>query len=304
MNLKLYLRGGLGNQLYQYSVARYFQKKFHFEKLEILTNEYKNYKIRNLEIDNFELSDTAIIDDKLNIQDSLIKSAYHLFQFIYHNLRKRNAPQLSFTIGNTQYVCGMIRICSFGVRKNKDLFLYSYLVSADIASKMRDQLMNEIKLKGKRTEGYLSYLSDIQANKSIAVSIRCAKDYSDNGWPICSRDFYCNGINKIENRIGKCNIYIFADDINKVINEGWFNYYHDRSIYVNGLDVCESFELLRHCDNYVCSNSSFSWWGAFLSYGANPIIYSPDRVFGNTSSDDDVLTKYKGVEYLNYKTGQ
>ena len=62
-------------------------------------------------------------------------------------------------------------------------------------------------------------------------------------------------------------IFIFSDDIKKIKREKWFD--GMEATYIDDVDVCESFELLRNCKNYVCSNSSFSWWGAFLSYNEN-----------------------------------
>ena len=67
MDILLYIRGGLGNQLYQYAVSRYLQETGGFDKLRILTTSYKNYKIRNLEIENFILNNHVEIVDKISI---------------------------------------------------------------------------------------------------------------------------------------------------------------------------------------------------------------------------------------------
>ena len=34
------------------------------------------------------------------------------------------------------------------------------------------------------------------------------------------------------------------------------------------------------CHNFIISNSSFSWWGAYLSRRKNKIVISPETWFG------------------------
>ena len=187
--------------------------------------------------------------------------------------------------------------------RKMDTFVYSYLVSAEICKKMKNSLMNEIVLKGTRTKQYNEYLTQIKQCPTIAVSIRCADDYVLNNWPVCSKEFYINGIKKVIEKKENCQIFVFADDLSKVKEENWFKDIDAVIVYIDRLSVCESFELMRNCNYYVCSNSSFSWWGAFLTYSEDTLIFSSNRIFGSEQKYD-ALTKYDEVIYLDYITGE
>jgi len=52
--------------------------------------------------------------------------------------------------------------------------------------------------------------------------------------------------------------------------------FNDNNKYFNH----ESLWLLSLCDHFIISNSTFSWWGAWLSRTDNKVVISPDTWFG------------------------
>ena len=46
----------------------------------------------------------------------------------------------------------------------------------------------------------------------------------------------------------------------------------------NLYDLC----MMTMCKGYIIANSSFSWWGAWLSETENPKVIAPSRWFGDT----------------------
>jgi hypothetical protein len=65
---------------------------------------------------------------------------------------------------------------------------------------------------------------------------------------------------------------IFSDDIT------WCKEHLKGSciLYSTGNNDLEDLALMRACDGYVISNSSFSWWGAWLSDSPAPAVIGPD----------------------------
>ena len=42
----------------------------------------------------------------------------------------------------------------------------------------------------------------------------------------------------------------------------------------------EQMWLMSMCDDFIISNSSFSWWGAYLSRNLNKVVIAPETWFG------------------------
>lgn len=297
--------GGLGNQLYQYTAAHYLASKYKASEIVIDNGEYDSYKIRDLEIDQLLHNKAVNIENLKSNKDSIFRETYHVYQKLYRILCKNKPPQKVYKKNKKSYICTYID-CDLDVDLECDiLHMYGYFVSASIALSERNSLMKELWLdENYKSNQYYEYY-EMASGQSIAVSIRCASDYVKNDWPICSKEYYLSGINYIQNIRQNDNIpiLIFADNIRKIKEEEWFSNYSNVT-YVEGLSVCESFDLLRHCSDYVLSNSSFSWWGAFLSYSKEAIKMNPNKVFAGKSEKEDSLTFYDELTYMDYITGE
>lgn len=302
MNLELYIQGGLGNQLYQYAYARYIGELKEFKTLSIYSNSYKFSSLRNLEISNYNLNNNVNFTNKVKYKDEFLRKTYHLYLKIYSILLRKHPLQTNFRLWNKQYVFSCVDANEHRVDNFHNTYLYGYFVSSKVAENVYTTLMSELTLKGDRTKKYIEYINLIKKEilPIIGVSIRCDVDYVDNGWPVCSKDYYKKGIDLLQSEIKNCKVLIFADNIEKVKKENWFT---SNVTYIEDLDVCESFELLRNCNHYVCSNSSFSWWASFLTYNSSSIAYHPDAVFPTIYSNDDKRTHLNRFRYLNHLTG-
>lgn len=73
---------------------------------------------------------------------------------------------------------------------------------------------------------------------------------------------------------------VFSDDIAwcKTFFRGTFP---DRRFrFVEGMDLLDDFHLQSLCQNNIISNSSFSWWAAYLNRNPSKRILAPDKWFG------------------------
>lgn len=76
--------------------------------------------------------------------------------------------------------------------------------------------------------------------------------------------------NKAKNIIGKNSFYVvFSDSID------WCKKNIKADIYVEGEKDYIDMQMMRYFHTYVISNSSFAWWGAYLSINQNINVYMP-----------------------------
>ena len=85
------------------------------------------------------------------------------------------------------------------------------------------------------------------------------------------------------------NVIVFSDDPVWCHDEGTFA--DDRFIISenedNRVDLC----LMSLCDDFIIANSSYSWWGAWLSANKDKTVIAPAHWFGKTGYTKDHNTK-------------
>ena len=85
------------------------------------------------------------------------------------------------------------------------------------------------------------------------------------------------------------NVIVFSDDPVWCHDEGTF--VDDRFIISenedNRVDLC----LMSLCDDFIIANSSYSWWGAWLSANKDKTVIAPAQWFGKTGYTKDHDTK-------------
>ena len=131
--------------------------------------------------------------------------------------------------------------------------------------------------------------------------------------PIQTIKYYINSINKLINILKKnddsilnYNILFFCNECDNIIVNKYIDIlnktYNNKLNFIKINDsICEWEQILMIslCDNIIISNSTFSWWGAYLSEKNTNVIY-PTKWFGpyykNNKLEDLILDNWIGVE--------
>lgn len=104
------------------------------------------------------------------------------------------------------------------------------------------------------------YVSDPIANK---VHLVCDADWYKNAWRTLRAD------------IGECQALIFSDDPNWVAEnvrlDGVVQYVDSDSHQPAWIDMAR----MSHCNHFIISNSSYSWWAAYLATSPSKRVYAP-----------------------------
>jgi hypothetical protein len=102
--------------------------------------------------------------------------------------------------------------------------------------------------------------------------------------PTCGVDYY----KKAMGVVGDSNFVFISDDI------GWCkeNFKGENITYSPFTNEVEDLLLMSMCDNQIISNSSFSWWGAWLTRNEGVKI-APKKWFGvkGPSDQNDIIPK-------------
>ena len=92
---------------------------------------------------------------------------------------------------------------------------------------------------------------------------------------VLDKFYYIKAINYIQNLLNKkLNIIIFTDDIHWARKKFIFlekKIFYDKN-FNNPKDVLSH---MKYCDHFILSNSTFSWWAAYLAHNKNKIVVIP-----------------------------
>lgn len=77
-------------------------------------------------------------------------------------------------------------------------------------------------------------------------------------------------------RINSKQYLIFSDDIDWCKN----NFKGDNIFYSENKSVVDDLSNMISCEHNIITNSSFSWWGAYLNKNPSKIVIAPDKWFG------------------------
>ena len=285
-------QGGLGNQLFQLSLALYVNQGEAIELDFVMKDSKDEMKIQN-GLDSYILpSSTSIriykninflVNKSLNLATRLstytaksakhwalifikraLVSAYNLISFEKRNLFVNEGIGYSLFVNSDS-------------KPRKYIGYFQTYRWADIP-KVRKQLMNlELKQKSRWVEQYIEYS---QTEIPLVVHLRLGDYLHEAKIGIPTTDFYKNGIDLLWNQGKFTTIWIFTnDEIRARSLLGDIEAKETRWITDNQDNASHNLEVMRLGHGYVISNSTFSWWGAFLSRNPNSPVVAPKKWF-------------------------
>lgn len=293
------IQGGLGNQLFQYAFAKHLFKEGKFDKIVLDVSYYNKKHIRDLELDEYDLDKNVQISDNRRVLVDFIYFLYRCYNKIIRYFP--NGKTYFFLKGvNSQLWLSDKTIGDYSINKEiEEIYLIGYYQDLKLVQDVADELREEIKFLNNPSKEYKMYMKQIQdAKETIAISIRMGEDYKRFGWPVCEKEYYLSGLDYIlKTKAGK--VFVFSDCIEKVKKEKWFADYA-QVVYVNGVKATESLSLMMNCKDFIISNSTFAWWGAFLSENHNKTIIAPSYFYRNKRLKSSALEFENMFFYNNF----
>lgn len=248
--------GGLGNQMFQYAIGRSLSINKN-KKLYLESSSFSSYKLRNYQLDIF------------NINVSIINRFYLKF-LLFFKLAKKVKEQEPFFKKDGEIPLGHI------------IFLDGYWQCEDYFKDIRKELLEDFKLKVDLDSENKKILNLIKSKNSVSLHVRRG-DYVENSKTnqvhgTCSLDYYKKAIEYIKKNVKNPHFFIFSDDIDWCKEN--IKLRKEESFFVDINSPEKGYfdlELMKNCKHFIIANSSFSWWGAWLSENSKKIIIAPKQ---------------------------
>ena len=163
---------------------------------------------------------------------------------------------------------------------NEDLFnncpdwvsLLGYFQSEKYFLNVRDELLVDFTFKNDLKETASNALMGIDS--PIALHIRRTDYAKYEHHPIQPMSYYENALDNFDD---DRTVIIFSDDPKWCHEQSLFE--SDRFLVSESdhlMDLC----MMTLCSDFIIANSSFSWWGAWLSESPNKKVIAPKNWFG------------------------
>lgn len=293
------MKGNLGNQMFIYAFARNIQN-ITGQQINLSYYNLKKYsKIEDKNMQIFKLNENVIISRKkmpfIANSNILIRRVFN--KLIRLNRLKRIIKTIEFNflkkIGILYWDSEEYKKIDYKkLEKFKNIYIVGYWQSEKYFKNIREILLNEFETKEKIDNINKNMLDNINKGNSICVSIRRGDYISDKKikkrYYLCDLQYFFQGIDIIKNQNPNARIFCFSDDIEWVKNNIHFK---TKSFYENvGTSLNDKINLMKSCDYFVISNSSFSWWIQYLSSNKKNVI-APSRWY-SSGIGNDIFQEY------------
>jgi len=291
--------GGLGNQLFQIAAGLYISKN---KKIQIFG----------------ELGEPRLLPDSLPVSSKLIfpaetvvyerKKFFPIAKYISRILLSLSASYGTNKISRLiiSAICLTLRIFSYltnyrillgrgvGYTDNLDsanlglaigyFQSYKYAADPDVF-----KILRKIKPKspGEQLRTYIA-LADLE--NPIIVHVRLGDYLNEENFGMLPKSYFIENLQTLINILPDSRVWVFSDDLASAAD-----YFRDidnsKVRLVPEIDSCpvSTLELMRHGAAHLISNSSFGWWGAFLSYRENGMVICPIPWFKSLPNPQDLV---------------
>ena len=305
------MTGGLGNQMFQYALymkLKALGKEVKFDDI----NEYRHDNAKPIMLSIFRINIPRATWDEIN---AFTDGSMKLTKRIRRNLFGRRA------IEYREEGFYDPKVLSFD-----DMYLRGYFQSEKYFEDIKDDVrelyqfpeLETMHLTDKLYNVTKEYLDEIENTMSVSLHMRRSDSRPDEELyeGICTEQYYEAAVGYIQERVPDAIFYIFSNEPKWV--KGWvdnliasritedmtqqeieelqrkFVMIEANTEYTAYLDM----QLVTRCKHNIISNSSFSWWGAWLNENPDKIVVAPDKWKNNVESDD-IYTK--GMVLINAK---
>ena len=264
------LKGGLGNQLFQYAFGRAVSLKLETPlKLDISGYRHQSEidTPRQFQVDCFNL--------QAEVSDTGKNSSISFLKRIFSKIKDTTSPYSEYTFDPK----------NLNVKDGSILegFWQSEKYFSNIETVLRYDLTLKDKL-GTKAKLFKDRIKQVGENGGISASVHIRRmDYVTNKYAntyhgALDMTYYQKAISTLQIKLsGKpLVLFVFSDDISWV----------KENLKTEVPFVCvsrpeildqEELILMSQCNHNIIANSSFSWWGAWLNPKKDKIIISPKR---------------------------
>lgn len=303
----LTLGGGLGNQMFQYAFARKLQKETGDETLKFTGYHLRGTGNSEKMLFNLNIRDgiTFCTEEEQReverVQEKALKGL-HYYKVLSGHLWKGAAPWKLYQLSKkgiystySAYNVQKYEISHAPVKYVEGAY-QTHLYWEDMIPELRE----ELKVKTAASEENKKLIAEMAGCESVCVHIRrgdyLAPEFAHLN--VCDEKYYMEAMTKMKAQKPDAVFYIFTNNHKEVewIREHYnFDGFTVRYVDLDNPDY-EELRLMYSCKDFIISNSTYSWWGQFLSDNPDKIVMVPGVWNREMNADGIYMKEWQVIE--------
>lgn len=288
------LIGGLGNQLYQYAVARHIAERRR-AILKIDISGFETFKLFKYSLWAFNIHENfaspeevaALGGPKGGIAERVVKEVLRKLELVKPPptyIREKKLFHFDADILNLPD-----GIYLEGSWQSEKYF-------TDIAGIIRQEFTVKTPPAGRDSELAEQMASCASVSLHIRRGDRVFDPRANKIHGTCDLDYYFGCVERLVQMVKNPHFFIFSDDP-EWAGDNLKLSYPMTLVDHNGPDKnYEDLRLMSQCKHNIIANSSFSWWGAWLNQNPGKIVLAPKRWLKRGDYDTKDLVPDKWIE--------
>lgn len=266
------LKGGLGNQLFTYAAAKRLAIYNNAELvIDVSSGFIRDYKYkRNFMLMPFNIDARLVSYKKLMPFIRLRRKI--LIELEELGLLKR---KLYINQKGNDFNPSILRL-----QFRKRIYFEGYWQSEKYFMDVKDVIYKEFEIIPPLDKTNQEIAGLIKRKNSVCIHVRWFDNPNNtNAGNNLNLEYYTKAISMIKKKIVFPHFFIFSDYPEQT--KQLIKLSESESTYINNNNGDENayadFWLMTLCDHFIIANSTFSWWGAWLSKNSSKIVIAPSQ---------------------------
>lgn len=286
----LKLTDGLGNQMFQLAFA--LALKRNNERIYLDISKLGESHVRSYGLDKFVLNDYIVIPGKI-IQWSVrfymkvLRLLFNRVLGVSLHTQKGFDTYVKFGFYTTEEPIKYFNILS---RNYPIRFVRGFYQSSKYFFAVKEDVKKNFELKNipvKRT--VLDMRNKILNCNSVCLHIRRGDYLKYPRFQVCTEEYYQQAISYFKKQYSDSVFFIFSNGHSDI---EWIKKNYNFSASIVWVDLRnneeEDFYLMQCCKHFIISNSTFSWWAAYLSNNKDKKVIAPYPWIRGDEYQDDI----------------
>lgn len=185
--------------------------------------------------------------------------------------------------------------------QNKNTYMLGVFQNAEIVESVSLDLHKIFVFPEFESENNRMLQQCMAQENSVAIHVRKGNDYQTRIWyqNTCEVEYYKKAVEQMMEKVSNPRFYVFTDNPVWVKeNMSWLDYKLVEGNPGFGWGSHCDMQLMSLCKHNIISNSTYSWWSAFLNTNRDKVVIGPKIWFNPQSCDEYVSDRIMCKDWI------